>query len=153
LDNANRITRDRISGVLWLLAAGFVTASGARLGIGAYDNPGPGFLPFWSGLGLALLAVVLLLLSLGSRTSSEGCPLRLPRRSGVLVVVSLALYCWLLPRLGYLVATTCLMLVLFGIGRMRIRAVVLGSLLAVFLSYVLFLHVLKVPLPRGILAF
>lgn len=149
----NRITRDRISGVLWLAAAVFVTASGTRLGIGTYDNPGPGFLPFWSGLGLALLAVVLMLLNPGSRASVEEGPLRLPRRSGVLAVVSLALYCWLLPVLGYLVATTGLMLVLFGLGRMRIRTVFLGSLLAVILSYILFLHVLKVPLPRGILSF
>jgi hypothetical protein len=36
---------------------------------------------------------------------------------------------------------------------MRIRTVVLSSLLAVILSYLLFLHVLKVPLPRGILNF
>lgn len=153
MDNTNRTTRDRISGVLWLLTAGFVTASGVRLGIGTYDDPGPGFLPFWSGLGLALLAVVLILLSLRSRASAEESPLRLPGRSGALVVAVLVLYCWLLPHLGYLVATTGLMLVLFGLGRLKARTVVLGSLLAVFLSYILFLHVLKVPLPRGILNF
>lgn len=153
MNSVNRITRDRISGALWLAAAVFVTVSGTRLGIGTYDDPGPGFLLFWSGLGLALLAIVLLLLSPGSRASAEEGPLRLPRRSGVLAVVSLALYCWLLPGLGYLAATTGLMLVLFGLGRMRIRTVVLGSLLSVLLSYILFLHVLKVPLPRGILSF
>ncbi|NPU85706.1 MAG: tripartite tricarboxylate transporter TctB family protein [Syntrophaceae bacterium] len=146
-------TRDRISGVLWLLAAGFVAASGVNLGIGAYDDPGPGFLPFWSGLVLALLAVVLLVLSLWDRGPAEKRPMTLPGRTGMVVVTALALYCWLLPWLGYLVATTGLMLVLFGLGHIRIRTVVLGSLLAVFLSYVLFLHVLKVPLPRGILSF
>ncbi len=149
-------TRDSWSGAIWAGMAVFVTASAVRLGIGTPSDPGPGFLPLGSGLALGLLAVILpVARGLGRNGAAPGeeRPSLLPGRSAVAAVLALSLYCWILPVLGYLVATTGLMLALFALGRMKSRTVVSGSLLAALLSYVLFHHVLKVPLPRGILDF
>jgi hypothetical protein len=148
--------RDLAGGAVWLSVAAFVVAAAVRLGVGPPDEPGPGFLPFWSGIALAVLAVALLVAALRKQSGelpAEEAPAAIPLRTGLPVVAALSAYYWVLPRLGYLIATSGLMLVLFGAGRSRSRTVVAGSLLAVLLSYALFHLVLKVPLPGGILAF
>ena len=67
-----------------------------------------------------------------------------------IIIASLFAYCLILSKLGYLLSTMALMMVLFYVGRMKPWAVIAGSMLAVLLSYWLFLYGLKTPLPRGI---
>jgi len=134
----------------------YVVTAATGLGIGTPEDPGPGFLPFWSGLVLAVLAIALIAVTFRAR--SRGAPpveqpAALPLRTGPIAVVALFSYAWILPHLGYLIATTALMMVLFAIGRLKPRAAALASLLAALSSYALFRLVLKVPLPRGIVDF
>ncbi|MDA8125644.1 MAG: tripartite tricarboxylate transporter TctB family protein [Deltaproteobacteria bacterium] len=147
--------RDIISGAGWLCLAVFVFIVSLDLGIGALQSPGPGFILFCGSLGLAFLAGVLILT--GARQKGR---LPLPHfwKDGhcghvAMVAAALIVYSLLLTTLGYVLATLGLMVLLFALGKMKPWAVILGSLLAVFLSYGLFHYLLKTPLPQGLLAF
>lgn len=42
--------RDQLSGLFWLEISIFVCIEGLRIGIGTFQSPAPGFLPFWLGV-------------------------------------------------------------------------------------------------------
>lgn len=145
-----------INGVASLLIAVFVLASSLGLGVGALHDPGPGFVLFWSALGLALLSLFLLGSAFFRKEGADRPPdsmNRVERRNAAVVVVVLIVYCGLLPKLGYCVSTFLLMAVLFGLGRMKPWLTALWSLSAVLLSYYLFAQLLRTPLPRGVWGF
>ena len=52
---------DRWIGLLLALFSLYVCVESARLGLGTYQRPGPGFLPFWAGVTLGILSPVLVL--------------------------------------------------------------------------------------------
>ena len=68
--------------------------------------------------------------------------------------VSLFIYGFFLERLGYLIATFGLMIVMLGIiGRPRVWVLVVSALIVVVATYVVFNVWLEVRLPRGIFSF
>jgi putative tricarboxylic transport membrane protein len=97
----------------WLALAVFVTWAGWDLGIGTAAAPGSGFLPFWAGLLMCVFALSVLWSAV-----TEGGPSVASLWSGVrwgnvvLMIASLAVYAALLERLGFLLATIPLLLVL-----------------------------------------
>lgn len=118
-------------------------------------TPGPGFFPRWIGGLFTVLAALLLVNTLRSHEPLEG---GWPDRAGWLNVGAtaavLALSILLFDRLGYVLATMLVMLVMMAVlGRHR-WPVLLGVSAATSVStYVLFSTWLRVPLPRGILGF
>jgi len=148
--------RDIISGIVCLFISVFVFAISLRLGIGALHDPGPGFILFWTSILLTICTCILFGIGLLKKTgpvcrsnASNGAD----RRNTIIVIAALIAYCLVLPKLGYLISTFALMLVLFGLGRMKPWMIILGSLITVLLSYYLFDHLLQTPLPRGFLRF
>ena len=72
----------------------------------------------------------------------------------LLVLASLFVYALLLPKLGYLIATSALLILLFGImKRQRLWIQVVSALIVASLSYLIFYVWLDVQLPRGIFGF
>lgn len=148
--------RELADGALWLVVAALFCIASLRLGVGPLRSPGPGFIPFWAGLGLAVCAGILAVSRpeaprhAGRRepTAGEARPLR-----KLVVVAGLAAYCLGLERIGYPVATFGLMLLLFSLGKMRPRVVVGAALAASAASYGLFALLLKTPLPPGMFGF
>jgi hypothetical protein len=147
---------DVISGVVWLFIAVFVFITSLRMGVGAFRSPGPGFFSFWASIFLSISTCILF----GHRLfrKEKAPPLAdlwkdLHWGNNVIVTAALIAYCLVLTKLGYILATMGFMIILFGVGKMKPWAVIFGSLLAVFLSYCLFYYGLKIPLPRGVLAF
>ncbi len=148
--------REIISSAVWLCIVAFVAISSLRLGIGEFHNPGPGFFPFWASIFIALLTLIML----GTHFFKKEDVIHLADLwkgdhwgTLVIVIASLIVYCLLLAKLGYILATTGLMLILFYLGKMKPWAIIVGSLLAVLLSYGLFHYGLQTPLPKGILDF
>jgi putative tricarboxylic transport membrane protein len=140
---------------VWLLIAAFVMISSWNLGLGEYKNPGPGFFPFWSALLLGALALLMMgeVYLQKEAVAIEGeSPLWKDLNWGKNITVTAALfaYCLVLTRLGYILSTLGLMMVLFYIGKMKLWVVIAGALLAVGLSYGIFYYGLKTPLPTGI---
>lgn len=148
--------REMISGVACLLIATFVFTASLRLGFGELREPGPGFVLFWTSSLLAIFACILLAAGFSRRVEPAHRPdawNRADRRNAVIVMAALFAYCLALPKLGYRISTFLLMAVLFALGRMKPWRVVLCSLTTVLLSYYLFAHLLRTPLPRGVLGF
>ena len=148
--------RDLAGGTVWLVLSVFVFIASLHLGVGALGSPGPGFIPFWASLCLAFFACILLGLSLAAKTQSV-CRAHGAKESNsgnpLIVIAAFTIYCLALEKVGYLLATFGLMMILFRIGKMKYRAIVLGSLVTSLSSYGLFAYFLGTPLPRGIFGF
>ena len=147
---------DRIAGAA-LLALGVSFSVGAlkHHNYWGANGPGPGFLPFWLGLVMALLASALLL---GALRAADAGPAWLPsgdglRRLAVVLGLTFA-FVALLQVVGMVLGT-----VLFLVALMRLLdrtpwPTTLGVALAVAASnYLIFAFWLKVPMPVGVLGF
>src|SRR6266508_4264641 len=124
--------RDLVSGLFWLAVAIFAAVQGLSLKLGSLNRPGAGFFPFWGGVVLGLLSIVLVVSSRG-RDAAGGSRSR-PESSKPLVLVGALLgYLLLLVRLERL--TWAFSAVSAGFGALA--------------SYVLFQLWLKTQLPPG----
>jgi hypothetical protein len=147
--------RDIVSGSWWLCIAAFVLIASLKLGIGELQSPGPGFIPFYCSIFLAFCACLLVIAGTLKKSHPPLAHFWKDQRwsRNVIVAATLIAYSFFLTTLGYLLSTMGLMVILLGMGKLRLWAVLLGSLLAVVLSYSLFHYGLKMPLPKGLLAF
>ncbi len=146
--------RGQFTGLFWLALSIVICATALRLGIGTLHTPGPGFLLFWSGILLAILAIILRLLDY-SKKKDRGRTLDLWKglkwHKVISVAISLFIYILLLPRIGYLIMTFGLLVFLFRIvERSKPGAEVVFALITVIATYLLFYVWLDVQLPRGI---
>jgi hypothetical protein len=148
--------RDLISCAVWLVLSVFVFTASLRLGVGSLRSPGPGFIPFWASLCLAFFACILLGFNLAAKTQTQSLEKSAKDSHWgmtLIVIASLTIYCLALEKLGYLLTTFGLMIVLFRLGKMKPWAIIMGSLVTSLSSYGLFAHFLGTPLPRGIFGF
>ncbi len=144
--------RDGVAALAMLLVAGAALYESAKLPFGAVRSPGPGFVPWWVGLVLGTLSVVLGVQALragGAAAPAAGAARsRWGRVAGLLV--ALALYVTALAPLGYAISTFLLVLLMLRPLMRGAPAAALGlAALAAGGSYLLFAVWLKVPLPPG----
>lgn len=147
---------DRIGCVIWLSLSVFVCMSSLWLGVGTLHNPGSGFILFWTSIFLAFFTSLLFLTRFREKSHAvnQASPWKgLDWGRNIIVIAALVGYSLLLQRIGYLITTFGLMLVLFGLGKMKLWLIILSSLVTVLLSYSLFGYIFGAPLPRGILGF
>ena len=143
-----------ISG-LWLLFALWVCVGSLRLEMGTFSDPGPGFLPFWTGALLGVFAVAHFLnvtLRSFERETSVLPWTDVRWQKAVWVVLALLAYALLLSVLGFIADTFLLMLFLFRILEpKRWWVVVATTLLVIGITYLVFEIWLMVQFPKGIL--
>jgi putative tricarboxylic transport membrane protein len=121
----------------------------ARLPFGTIHNPGEGFFPWWASVTVVLLATILLIQGLNSRSTSARDQSRRLAKVIVLLVI-LAAYTFLLDPLGYPICTFLLVLFMLRVlDPQRWRVALSIAVLAAAGSYVVFAVWLSVPLPRG----
>ena len=146
--------RDQLSSLFWLGISIFVCAESVRTHVGTFASPGPGFLPFWSGLTLGGLAMILAVKSfLKTKREKIGEQwIGIEWGRIILLIASLLIYSIILSTVGYLVGTLALMLFLFSLtGRPRIWIWLGSALVTILLTYLIFYVWLNVALPKGIL--
>ncbi len=150
-------TMDRkhiISGLFWLAISIFVGIMAIDLGLGTFSSPGSGFIFFWSSVGLGSLSVILITKSIFGE--GEAKPLvdlwkGLKWGNAVLAIIMLILYALILTKLGFILATFVLMIILFGIGKSRYWVVIVSAFITTMLSFIIFHYFLEVHFPRGII--
>ena len=143
---------DRWTGIFFLLLSAYVCGESLRLGLGDMHRPGPGFISFWSGLILGLMAVGIVLRSFfGKGVGGEKFA---NWQSVVSVGLSLFGFLLLLDTLGFIIST--FLFVSFLLKRVEQKkwlfSLTVAGLTACF-SYVIFEVLLKAQLPQGIFGF
>ena len=149
---------DRVISLIWVAIGVLLCVEAWSLGLGKVSEPQTGFMPFVVGLGIIVLAVLLLFESSLALRKNRSLKLSIWSevnwRRILYMVVLLAGYAVLLRRLGYLIDTFLLMTLLVkseeGSGW---PGAVLSGLLISGISYLIFRVWLLVPFPEGILSF
>jgi hypothetical protein len=140
-----------LSGGVLLVVAALALLEAIRLPFGAINAPDAGFFPQVLSILLLVSSIVILAQSFARDVEVA----EFDRRSWLVPIAAAVLigYALVLPSVGFVLATTTVMLLIMrGLVRMPwLRAVVI-SLPTVLLSYLAFVK-LGVPLPRGPLPF
>ncbi len=144
---------DQTSSLFWLLVSLSVFVESIRLGVGAPQNPGMGFLTLGASGILGILSLILFLQASLKKEKLKAEPLfagKLWRRV-LFVLVLLILYSRMMPVLGYLISTFLLMTGLFWIlERKRIVWVFLSSIMTTLITYFVFSKWLNCQFPDGL---
>jgi len=148
---------DRLSGLFWMFFSLFVSYHSYALGLGSLNQPGPGFLFFWTGVTVAMLSLAVVLRTFGRRPPAEdNAPFsgKWHVTKVASVLISLFLYALLMERLGFPIVTLLLFLFLLGIiEKKRPGLTVTMSFVVTAASYLLFEMALHSNLPKGLLEY
>jgi putative tricarboxylic transport membrane protein len=152
-----KVRYDGAGGLIWMALGAAFGIGSIGLGLGDLHKPGPGFMPFLTGVLLALLGLFLTVQNAGKpygRKEGERVSLRPFWAKGACSLIVSFLYAFLLEPLGFLVATFLLFFSLFKVmGARKWLTPILVSFLAVSASYFIFNVWLRIEFPRGILSF
>ncbi len=123
----------------------------SKLAMGTAGAPGPGFVPFWEGMAMAIAGLALVVTSLRQPSAP---PVRWPRGDSLRMIVHLALalvgYLLLAELLGYITSTFLFMLAASSAWRRYSRRVIGVSAAAFSVGlYVVFDVLLRTSLPRN----
>jgi putative tricarboxylic transport membrane protein len=146
---------DRVTALLLLaLSVAFVVV-GRRYPYWGENGPGSGFFPFWLGLAMGVLAVLLFVgAARPGRPDAGWLPAGRGRRRLVAVIGLTVAFVALLDRVGMILGTALFLLVVLrfveGYSWHRSAGVALGAAAA---CYLVFVQWLRVPLPAGALGF
>jgi len=144
------VKADRWIGLLFALFSLYIGVESVRLGLGSYQQPGPGFISFCASVILGVLSLALVFLAFFGRTTER----ETWHNRGQIAMVFLAIlgFTLLLERLGFLLTTLLLIWFLLKVVERRgwgfsvgVAVVVAGA------SYVVFDVWLSAQLPAGIL--
>lgn len=144
---------DRGSSLFWLLLSLYICIDSLRSGIGTLRNPGMGFMPF---IASGLLGILSLMLFFQASFRSEEAKFTSPFsgtlwKRVIVVLIALLIYAWLMPLVGYLIATFLLMSFLFWIVKgQKWGWVVVSSFLATLITYYVFSVWLNGQFPEGL---
>jgi hypothetical protein len=147
---------DQRSSLFWLAIGLAIALYSVKYGLGKFSSPGPGFVPFLSGLALVGLALVVFLqqLSKGSREKLKDLWVQKNWPSIMMVMAALVLYTLLFRFLGFLLATFLLTAFLLRVMEpLSWKKVLAGAIGAAIGSYAIFQLWLEAQLPAGFLGF
>lgn len=147
---------DRITSAFFMAVGLFFALYARSVEIGTFNEPGPGFVPFWAGLTLIIMSIALFLQTL--RKSGVMMPPFFPLPDSwqrvTAVFISMAVYAGALNWIGFTVTTFIFVfcLVKFIFPQSWTRSLITATLSAVG-ARLLFVDFLKTQLPPGILGF
>ncbi len=144
-----------MSSLFWFLFGSFIIIYAIyNLDMGTLKEPGPGFFLFVSGIGVCLTSIMIFTKSMLSN-QKEGIKIF----SGIiwfkpaLVLAILFFYIYLFRKLGFILDTLLLMILLFKcVEPQSWRLAILYSFLTVFITWVIFGYWLEVQFPMGLLS-
>lgn len=142
---------DRISCIFWFLFGVYIIREGYTYHIGTVKEPGPGFFFFWAGWVLAGLSVFTLVKAhFAEEKEFKKIWEAVQWYKPLLILVISIVYIIIFARLGFVLSTFVLMLLLFKFtGSRKWPTSLLGSFLAVFFCWLIFDVGLKCQLPKG----
>ena len=146
---------DFISGIFWIAIGILLTLWSTRYEFGSIIQLGPGFLPLTLGILLIFLSVILL--GQAFKSSLNAQTVTVPSARGawkkvVYAVLILLLATFMFEKIGYML-TFFLMIILlmWGAALRSWKTILLVAFISAIGVYLVFVLLLKQPLPRGIL--
>jgi len=149
---------DRLSALVWLGVGLSAVYSSIALGLGTAREPGSGFIGFLASSFISLMALIILIQSIGKRAEKkrklstlwQGLRWKRP----LLLCLIITGYILAFERLGFAISTFLFLIVLLkGMEALAWWKVLLLSALSTSLCYILLSFSLESTLPRGILGF
>jgi putative tricarboxylic transport membrane protein len=120
------------------------------LGVGSISTPGPGFLPFYTGVVLALLSGVSIVKILYRKEPPEFVWANSRPKKVLIFLAVLILYTTLLPLFGFRICTFLMLLYCFrALHPYKLNYVVFLSLISTIGTWALFVLLLETQLPIG----
>ena len=149
---------DLITGVVLLVLSGYVIREALLMPPSATFGPGSGFLPFWLGLLLALLAVILLATTWRRQATEKDRKSPFPGTRALIAIGSvlggLAAYIVLLEILGFLADTFLYVAFLLGVvEREKWFMTLLVAASTTAGLYLIFQVLLRITLPSNMFGF
>jgi len=147
---------DLIPAIFWMGLGIVVVAGSYRLRLGTLASPGPGLMPFILGVMLSLSSVPIFVRSFlvivrNQEREDESIWSGIQFKRLIIVVISLVSYWMFLEKVGFVVMTFILLLILFKtIDSQKWYKVLIASVLKVFFVFLFFVVILKVELPSGL---
>ena len=144
---------------VFLIAFALLVCLGSlNLGFGTFSQPAAGFVPFLSGLLLGMLSLIDLISGVFTHWEADKKDAEIWSdihwRKLLSTLAILVLYIGLLPKLGFSIATTLLLLFLFRLMEPRPWwLVIVLSVVITGIFYLGFEIALNAQLPRGFLGF
>jgi len=148
---------NRIAAIFFLGVGVFFALYARSVEIGTWNEPGPGFLPFWAGITLSAMSVALLIGSYARKAWAAKPPF-FPKSDSwkkvLATFLSLIAYNLLLNPLGFTLTTFLFLafLVKFIFPQTWMRTL-LVSVLGSVIARLLFINFLETQLPKGFLGF
>jgi putative tricarboxylic transport membrane protein len=146
------VRQDRIASLIFFLLGILVSVDSARLLLGDIHNPGPGFVPFFLGLAMAILSTLSFFMPTG-RKSAEAFWNNWQKGKNVFAIFAgMFIYLVLLSAMGFYLDTLWFLVYLIRLsgGRSYARSfrIAVPTMIVV---YLVFGRLLIIPFPRGIL--
>jgi len=140
--------------LFWIGLGLFVVYCSHKLGIGTLRSPGPGFMPFLLGCFLSIVSLWFLVGSFRQKEESLALPAEQQGQINLLrlacVLIALFAYSFFFEKLGFLIATLLMLVILFRSMGTGFRTAMIAAAVTAFASYFLFTSI-GIRFPKGVL--
>ena len=142
-------------GIFFLALSVYVCAMSLRLNLGTLHKPGPGFIPFWSGVLLGVLTLIMLIQGMRAHQTSDSVKREKTHWKPIsLTLIALFVTVLIFEYLGFVVSTVLFVGFLFkGVEKKGWFVTLVASLALALASHYIFKVLLQAELPKGIVGF
>jgi putative tricarboxylic transport membrane protein len=149
---------EMVTGVVLLVLSGFAIWEASQMPPSATFGPGSGFLPFWLGVLLAVLAMILFVSAWRRQATEKDSEPIFPGKQALFaitsVLVGLAGYILLIEVLGYLVDTFLFIVFLMkAVEREKWQLTLMVAVGTTAVLFITFQFLLRITLPSNIFGF
>ena len=142
-----RNQKDFGAGLMYMVIGLFFTYMATQYSMGTPAKMGPGYFPFWLGLVMTVLGLVILIKSLGAKAAIEKVPPFNWRVIG-LITGSVVLYGVLLPIMGFIVAVFVLVFLSASASHeFHWKGTLINAIFLIVFTYLVFVVGLKLQFP------
>jgi hypothetical protein len=142
-----RNQRDFGAGIMYMVIGLFFTIVATQYPMGTAAKMGPGYFPFFLGILMTLLGLIVAVKALGATAAIESIP-KFNWRVIAQITGSVVLYGLLLPRMGFLIAVVVLVLVSASASKeFTWKGSLINAAFLVIFTYSVFVVGLKLQFP------
>ena len=149
---SKNILQDRVASIVFFILSVYVILDSITYSLGNLHNPGPGFVPFFLGIVMALLTVISFWIPDKRENKTAFWNNRRKGKNIFFIILGLVIYVLLINILGFYIESFLLMVYLMRLsGESEYKRIVLISIPTIVVVYIVFDKLLIIPFPRGIL--